>query len=385
MCDADLDKLQSLVEKSLVRQTSERFWMLETIREFAGERLARAGEYASTAAAHAEHFAALAERGESRFGTSDEASWIKLFAREHDNLRAALAYSERSARQLRLASALWRFWEQQGHYSEARRWLHAALAQREGAPPTHVAGALLGAGLLARIQGDFDEAEQLTSESIAVAQDAGLRLLEARAVGTLGNIAVARRDLRRGAELLAQTEVLLRELGDERRLAVTIFNRAYLALEMGDFEPAFALAEESRGLSRKMPDALNVVSADLNLSMAARSLGKHETAKEALQEALALARDAGHAAFLVAALIQAAALIVADDPTTAAELVAAADRAQQDLMLELHPVEQHVHAQVQSELRRIDQIDVPDDISAGDLPVVLDAAAARALEAIANR
>lgn len=222
-------------------------------------------------------------------------------------------------------------------------------------------------------------------ESIAVAQDAGLRLLEARAVGSLGNIALARRDVRRGAELLAQTEALFRELGDERRLAVAMVNRAYLALEMGDFELAFTLADESRGLSRKMPDALNVVSADLNLSMAARSLGRHETAKEALHEALELARVAGHAAFLVDALIEAAALIVSGDPTTAAELVAVADRAQQELKLELDPVEQEVHAAVQSELRRIHQLAVPDDISAGDLAVVLDAAAARALEAIAHR
>ena len=201
-----------------------------TIREFAGERLARAGEYASTAAAHAEYFAALAERGESRFGTSDEASWIKLFAREHDNLRAALAYSERSARQLRLASALWRFWNNKVNYSEARRWLHAALAQREGARPTHVAGALLGAGLLARIQGDFDEAEQLMKESIAVAQDAGLRLLEARAVGSLGEYcprAPGRPTWRRASGANGSA---FRELGDERRLAVAMVNRAYLQL-----------------------------------------------------------------------------------------------------------------------------------------------------------
>jgi tetratricopeptide (TPR) repeat protein len=242
---------------------------------------------------------------------------------------------------------------------------------------------LLGAGLLARIQGDFDEAEQLMKESIAVAQDAGLRLLEARAVGSLGNIALARRDVRRGAELLAQTEALLRELGDERRLAIAMANRAYLALEMGDFEVAFALADESRGLSRKMADALNVVSADLNLSVAARSLGRDETAKEALQQALELARDAGHAAFLVDALIEAAALIVSGDPTTAAELVAVADRAQQDLKLELDPVEREVRAAVHSELRRIHRIDVPDDISAGDLAVILDAAVARALESVA--
>ena len=384
VCDADLDKLQSLVEKSLIRQTNERFWMLETIREFAGEQLARAAEHGSTASAHAEYFAALAERAASRFGTSDEGTWIKLLAREHDNIRAALANSERSPRQLRLASALWRFWEQQGHYSEARRWLHAALAQREGARPTHVAEALLGAGLLARIQGDFDEAEQLTKESISVAQGAGLRLLEARAVGSLGNIALARRDYRRGAELLAQTEGLLRELGDERRLAIAMANRAYLALEMGNFEVAFALADESRGLSRKMGDALNVVSADLNLSLAARSLGRRETAKEALQEALELAREAEHAAFLVDALIEAAALLVSGDPTTAAELVAVADTARRDLMLELDPVEREVRAAVQSELRRMHRIDVTADIPEGDLAVVLDAAVARALESVAN-
>ena len=384
VCDADLNKLQSLVEKSLVRQTNERFWMLETIRELAGERLAGAGEYDSTAAAHAEYFAALAERAESRFRTSDDAASIKLLAREHDNLRAALAYSERSGRQLRLASALWRFWEQQGHYSEARRWLRAALAQREGAPPAHVAEALLGAGLLARIQGDFDEAEHLMTASIEVAQHAGLRNLEARAVGSLGNIALARRDVRRGAELLAQTEALFRELGDERRLAIAMANRAYLALETGDFEVAFTLADECRGLSRRMGDALNVVSADLNLSMAARSLGRHEAAEEALKEALELARDAGHAAFLVDALIEAAAVILSGDPTTAAELVAVADRARQDLMLQLDPVEQEVRAAVQSELRRKHRIDLPDDIASGDPAIILDEAVARALESIAN-
>jgi tetratricopeptide (TPR) repeat protein len=161
-------------------------------------------------------------------------------------------------------------------------------------------------------------------------------------------------------------------------------NRAYLALEMGDFELAFALADECRGLSRRMGDALNVVSADLNLSLAARSLGRHETAKEAVQEALELACNAGHAAFLVDALIEAAALIVSGDPTTAAELVAVADRAQQDLKLELDPLERDARAAVQSELRRMRRIDVPDEVSAGDLPVILDAAVARALESVAN-
>jgi len=385
VCDACLDTLQWLVEKSLVRHTNERYWMLETIREFAAEQLACAEEYDSTAAAHAEYFVAMGERAGSCFGTSDEPTWIKLLAHEHDNVRVALAYSDGTLRQLRLVSALWRFWEQQGHYSEGRRWLRVALARREGAPPTHVAEALLGAGVLARLQGDFDEAERLTNKSIAVAQSAGLRLVEARAVGSLGNVALARRDFRRGAELLAETQTLFRELGEEKRLAVTMNNRAYLALELGDFEAAFELAEESRGLSWKMGDRASVVSAGLNLSLAARSLGRHETAKEALQEALELGRDLGHAAFLADALIVAGALIASGDPAAAAALVAVADRARRrDLMLELDPAEREVRSTVESELRGTHQIEVPDEIYAGDLPVVLDAAAGRALESLAT-
>ena len=113
-----------------------------------------------------------------------------------------------------------------------------------------------------------------------------LRSAEARAVGTLSNIALARGDFRRAAELLAETQALFRELGDEKRLAITINNSAYLALEMGDYEVSLALADEGRGLSRTMGDSASVVSASINLSLAALSLGRHEMAKEAIQEAI---------------------------------------------------------------------------------------------------
>jgi predicted ATPase/class 3 adenylate cyclase len=381
--EAGLDDLQSLVDKSLLRHRERRYWMLETIREFAGEQLSRAGEYASIASAHAEYFTEVAERAGSTFGTSDEPTWIKLLARELANIRAALAHLDGSLRQLRLVSALWRFWEQQGHYTEGRRWLRAALEQRQGASPADVVEALLGAGALARCQGDFHEAERLTNESISVARGSGLRSSEARAVGTLSNIALARGDFRRAAELLAETQALFRELGDEKRLAITINNSAYLALEMGDYDASLALADEGRGLSRTMGDPASVVSASINLSLAALSLGRHETAKEAIQEALELAGDVGHTAYLAVALIVTAALIASADPTTAAALLAAADKAQRDLMLELDPVERDLRAAVEGDLRVAHMVDLP-DISTDDLPVVLSAAAARALESLAN-
>jgi predicted ATPase/class 3 adenylate cyclase len=384
VCDAHLDTLQSLVEKSLVRYTNERYWMLETIHEFAGQQLAFAEEYGPIAAAHAEYFAELAEHAKSRLGASDERAWVKLLAREHGNVGAALAYHHGTPRQLRLVSALWPFWEQQGYYGEGRRWLDAALARREGAPATHLADALLGAGALARSQGDFDEAERRTAESLAVARRAGLRLIETRALGELGNIALARRDVRRAADLLAEAEALFRELGDERRLAVTMSNRAYLALELGDFDVAFVLADEGRRLSREIGDRSSVVSAGLNLSLAARWLGRHEIANDALEEALEVARDLGHAAFLADALIVAAAQIASADPATAAALVATADRAREELKLELDPVERDVRAQVVRGLGATHRIDLPSEASEVDLLRGLEGATSRALAALAT-
>src|SRR5262245_12210552 len=243
VAEAELDDLQSLVDKSLLRHGERRYWMLETIREFAVEQLSRTGEYVSIASAHAEYFTALAERGGAAFGTSDEPIWIRRLARELGNIRATLDHFDGSPRQLRLVSTLWRFWEQQGHYTEGRRWLRTALEQRQGASPADVVEALLGAGALARVQGDFDEAERLTTESISVARAGDLRSAEARAVGTLSNIALTRGDFRRAAELLAETQALFRELGDEKRLAITINNSAYLALEMGDYDVGLALAD----------------------------------------------------------------------------------------------------------------------------------------------
>jgi predicted ATPase len=384
VCHGDLETLASLVDKSLVRHRDRRYWMLETVREFAAEELANLGEHDATAVAHADYFAALAERVDSHFATSDEPTWVMLLVREHDNVRAALAYSARSPRQLRLVAALWGFWMQQGHYTEGRRWLRGALAYRENAPPEHIARALLATAVLARHQGDFDDAEKAANESVAIAQAAGLRTLEARALGTLSNIALARHDVPHAADLLARTDVLLRELGDDKRLAITVANRSYLALQTGDFPTAYALANEGRSLSRDTGDLANVVTADLNLSLAARSLGKLEMSTQALVEALELAREVGDPASLAEALIIAAASIVSRDPGTARALIDVADKARRDLMLELLPIEQEVHDAVQRELRGIPRIDVAVDLSEGDLPIVIDTAVGRALEALAD-
>src|SRR4029077_3197223 len=120
IADAELDTLQSLVDKSLVRHAEERFWMLETIREFAGERLRESADGEVFRRRHADHFLLLAEEAEPHL-PAFERDWVDRLDREHDNLRAALdqleAVPEPQLLQ-RLAGSLARFWLTRGHGRE---------------------------------------------------------------------------------------------------------------------------------------------------------------------------------------------------------------------------------------------------------------------------
>jgi predicted ATPase len=382
VAEADIDTLLSLVDKSLIRYADDRYWMLETIREFAHEQLTRLGEADAMAARHADYFIAVAERAKSSFGTSGEAASIDLLVRDQDNLRVALAYAADSPLQLRLACALWRFWLQRGLHSEGRRWLEAALLARDDAPPHDVALGLRAAAVFARVHGDLDVAERLTMESAAIARSAGERKLEMDAVGSLANVALIRSDYPRAAELMAEVETLGRELGDENAVAVTRGNRAYLAIQMADFDLALTLAQESLALSRKAGDSTNAANAALNLALAAHACGKQRVARDALVEGIERARAQRHSPFLVVGLIIAAALIVGSDPSTARVLLAVASRAQTDLTIELEPVERELRTSVERQLPD-GADDEPIDPAAPDLDTALDVAASRALQSLA--
>ena len=126
-----LEGLSSLLDGSLLRQEEmveeePRFLMLETIREYALERLELSGEAEEIRRLHAEYFLALAERGESKLREPEEATWLERLDTEHDNMRAALSWaleSEEAELGLKLASSLWQFWDMRGYYGEGRRWL----------------------------------------------------------------------------------------------------------------------------------------------------------------------------------------------------------------------------------------------------------------------
>ncbi|HET8631226.1 MAG TPA: helix-turn-helix domain-containing protein, partial [Thermomicrobiales bacterium] len=181
-----LDRLSALVAHGLVHRDDAdgedgRFGMLETIREYARGHLEASGEGAAAARAHARHFLALAERAHAERAGPRMAAWLDRLDRDHDNLRAALAWCEAAGEAelgLRLAAALFRFWSTRGPLAEGRAWLDRLLAAAPAAgasgPATAVrATALLAAGVLAYNQGDLPAARALADASLALRRPLG--------------------------------------------------------------------------------------------------------------------------------------------------------------------------------------------------------------------
>jgi len=348
VCGQDIDTLEALVEKSLVRRQGERFGMLETVREFAQGGLQRAGHGQELAASHAEFFLELGERVDAKLRSGQEGEWLAVLESEHDNLRAALTFLSGSPLQLRLAAALWRFWVDHGHLSEGRTWLKAALTQRDDVPVGDVSRALQGASALARLQGDFQEAKLYAEDSLTAARGQRDPALESRALGTLANVEIACGEYQRAAELQAEAEAIFRDLGDDRMLAVATCNRSYIALEMNEYEQALELAREAVHVSREVADRSIALSSQLNVALAANALGEDATALSATRDAVAQALELGQKEYLAVAVITAAALLRGTEPRTAAVLLSAATRARDDLRLKLGPVEQDVLASTEA-------------------------------------
>jgi hypothetical protein len=154
-----LDMLESLAGKSLVKQTEAhgepRFAMLETIREYAGERLVAAGEEECVKERHRDYFLALAEEAELKLVGAEQAEWLQRLDEEHENLRAGLDWSlveAGSGAGLRLCGALQRFWWTRGHLAEGREWCVRVPGKGGGGRTRERAKVLNGAGVLAFYQ-----------------------------------------------------------------------------------------------------------------------------------------------------------------------------------------------------------------------------------------
>ena len=293
VCEAHLDTLQSLVDKSLVRvRERDRFGMLETIREYASERLDESAAADELGRRHASHFLALAEEAEPNLLASP-AGWLDRLEREHDNLRAAFDWLQVSGEgecALRLAGALWRFWYMRGHLAEGFRRLEGALAA-DKRPTAARAKALNGAASIAAMVGDFTTARLLAEEGLGLHNTLGDASGSAHSLFTLGFAAVEEGDFKRAKPLLEESVRHFRELGDEHYIGIVTGNLAWAYDELGDGERARALTEDNLRRARALRDTRSLAFSLESLAIYARKEGRIVEGLSMLRESLRIRRD----------------------------------------------------------------------------------------------
>jgi predicted ATPase/class 3 adenylate cyclase len=266
ICDPEgaldaLEGLESLLEKSLLRQEEgpggePRFVMLETIHEYAREKLQASGEAEEIKRLHAEYFLALAKEAEPELVGPDQVEWMDRLATEHDNMRAALSWALGKGRietALQLGSALEWFWKVRGHFVEGGRWLEKTLSADEGVPDLVRAMALCSAGYLAHVQGDIGRSRKLVEESLELYRKLGDEEGTARSLQYLGWTTLED-DTERARRLLEESLDINRRVGNKRELAMVLHALATMTVDAGEQERGKALFEESEALYRESGD-----------------------------------------------------------------------------------------------------------------------------------
>jgi predicted ATPase len=295
ICESDLDTLQSLLDKSLVRrreaESEPRLWMLETIREFAAEQLAASGEAERIARRHLAYYLGLAEDVDERRKVGEYE--LGRIEEERDNLRSAfdtaLALDPEQA--LELAGRLGLYWNRRGHYREGRQRLAAALAAAPAAQASARARALSEAGNLAHWQADLDAAEQLGREALALAREHGDRSGAGYALNLLGMVAMDR-DPSAALELYEESLAEYKAAGDEEGRLLLLQNLAANALARGDNQRAISLLRE-RVASTRGRDNYSLALAIGLLGFALAANGENEEARQSFEESLEVCRVHG--------------------------------------------------------------------------------------------
>ncbi len=338
-----LDLLTGLVDKSLVgveeHEGGTRYRLLETVREYAAEKLRASGEEEAIHNRHLDCFLALAVQAAPHLKQAEQQLWLERLEREHENLRTALAWCaeapERAEAGLRLAGELGLFWITRGHFTEGLAHLERALEREEAQTRTparalalagvgHIvrhqgdqsrAGALYAEsesiyrelgdapglativanlGILAFEQGDHDRARRLTEEALSFYTDLGHRWGVARAQTLLGNIMRRQGDYEQARQLLEAGLALHRELEDKQGLAMSLAALGMVASEQGDLQRASGLYEERLRLAREMGDRHSIAQGLLNLGHIAHEEGDYAQARELTEECLGLFRELEH-------------------------------------------------------------------------------------------
>ena len=330
VAEADLDSLQALVDKSLLRHSGERFWMLETIGEFARGRLSADGAEASLRQRYAEFFLEFSEEADRQAldGSIPYSNLLARVTREHDNLLAAMEWARDSSEDevlLRLATALVDFWGFRGFAREAEAW--ATLALERGSSPPEVRTRLLQRAASAALvrEKDVARAEHLIAQWRSEAGPTVDERELLRGMGISAIIAAEKGDLDGAREAWLEVRSMAGAAGDREREAAAALNLGVVAMNSGDFSSGFMYASEAADLFRDLGDESGVFTALVNGGWSALRDARVVIAADSFGKALVIARRMESVPFIADAATGLGATFVArHEEERGAELLGAA-------------------------------------------------------------
>lgn len=300
-----LDLVAALIDKSLVvveaggGGTSYR--LLETIRQYAQDRLLAEGEAQELRDRHLRYFLDLVERADSMLRGSEQQTWLSILDRHGDELRTALGWaSERGLVEPfeRLAVSMWRYWRVRSSFAEGRRWLEAAVASTAGISPDAPKEAielrgrcLIGAGSLANYQGDYVRALAVLSEGLALCRRIGDEPGIANALAILAHSRVMIGDDTEAEEMLEESLAIFTRLERKRGVGYAKYCLGSLMVRREDYPRARIYLEEGLSLMEELEDSWWIENTLLELGWATERLGDHAAALTALERAKALGRS----------------------------------------------------------------------------------------------
>jgi predicted ATPase/class 3 adenylate cyclase len=298
-----------------------RLGLLETIREYALERLAQAGERDDTRRRHAEHYAAFAERAQEQLHGPAHLTALDRLEAEHDNLRAALSWSldgadpagdsARAVTGLRLVQALITFWYRHGHAAEGRRWLERAIAVASDDAAAPLARLKHGLGVLLQQQGELDASVRVLEQSLVIWRELGDREQQARELNSLGATYRNLGQLDTARTLLEESAEIAREIGSYARLATALTNLGEVEVDAGNLDRAGQALREALELDGKQGDLFGVTIDQQALAMVSLRAGRPQEAWDLLSGSLDYVVGSGDADFL-ANTLELSACITAD-------------------------------------------------------------------------
>ena len=352
VADADLDTLQSLVEKSLVRFSDSRYWMLETIREYAGDQLGCIGDAEVVHRRHAHLYLVSAQEAREEMSELARGDVIGQLEDELPNIREALAWFRRSENlsdELRMLRALSKFWLARDHAAEGEIVLREALARIPDDGSEVRMRVELALGEIAMRRGKPDEARPSVERWLGWAREQNDPSEIAWSLSSLASISMREGDFATSVSLLDEALDLGRRIGDARLLSNITGNLGYALSGVGEYERAAELCRESIVLA---PAASDAAVDHANLGLALLGLGDADAARSEYRFAIAYALESGHFFTLADALIGVAAVALDRGAYgTALRILAAVDALRSELVLPAEPLEHELTVRTREDAR----------------------------------